>query len=766
MLANIGKIEDLRSLARSKARNFETKSVHPKLVDEYVSYGWTIDKEHSTSVRLRKGKQHGTYLEDRVWSLFYKMGFTHLSGNGGGKLYISPKENNSPKNQIDVVAIDDEVAIAIECKSADQYSRRPQFQDELGKFSLIRERFINTINSQYPGRKRQVVLAMFTSKIALSDKSDKERAREAKIMLFDNTDLEYYECLVHHLGPAAKYQLLSDMLPGKTIPGLEIKVPAIRTKMGGAYCYTFSISPEYLLKIAYVSHRSKGKASDINTYQRMLNRKRLSDIAEYIQEDGIFPTNIVINIEKNRLNFHRIQQDADPKRNPDSGLLGWLDIRPTYKSAWIIDGQHRLFAYSGHERAAQSLVSVLAFEGLLPSTQAELFVDINSRQKRVPPSLLQELYAEMHWDSENPEERVRAIISKAIQELEADPESPFFKKILKADADADDLCCITLSSIFGAVNKADFYISGKKHGSIIEYGPLWAGDNEATLKRTVYILRNWFNTIRLKAQDWWDKGKGSGGGLAMNDGIICCINVLRSVFQHLDTTNHKLIHLDNEDLFNLTKKYAEILGDYYASLSEEERKRFRDLRAIQGQTTRTRRCQKAIHDRIPSFSPQGLDKFLQEEKSETNKKGKEIIDYIEITLQKLIIEELMREYGTQETEWWILGIPKTVRTKAAKLFEDDDARRGGKEHYFDLIDYRDIAVKNWSMFESLLAYGKAGNKDKRTSWMNFINEKRKIVAHSTSGVTLSIDDLNQLEEYKNWLDNRIIGSKEDSSIIQ
>jgi len=763
MLENIEKLEDSRSLARAKARTFETKSVHPKLVDEYTSNGWTIDKAHRASVRLKKNKPHGTYLEDRVWSLFYKMGFTHLSGNGGATLYMSPKDPNSPKNQIDIVAIDNEVAIAIECKSADQFSKRPQFQDELGKFSLIRERFINTINTQFPGSKRQVVLAMFTSKITLSEKPDKERARQAKILLFDNVDLDYYESLVHHVGPAAKYQLLSDMLPGKTISGLEIKVPAVRTKMGGAYCYTFSISPEYLLKIAYVSHRSKGKASDINTYQRMLNKRRLSDIAEYISEDGIFPTNIVINIEKNRLNFQRVHQDPDPKRDPDSGLLGWLTVRPTYKSAWIIDGQHRLFAYSGHERAEQSLVSVLAFEGLLPSKQAELFVDINSRQKRVPPSLLQELYAEMHWDSENPEERVRAIISKAIQDLEANPESPFFKRIQKADTDANELCCITLSSIFGAMNKTDFYISGKKQGAVIEYGPLWAGDNDATLARTIYILQKWFDTVRLKAQDWWDKGKGQGGGLAMNDGIICSVNVLRSVFQHLDATGHKLIHLDNEDLFDRIKQYAEILGEYYASLSEEERRRFRDLRGIQGQTTRIRRCQKAIHDRLPRFNPPGLEKFLQEEKAETNKRGKEIIDNIEVTLQKLIIEELKREYGPQDSEWWILGIPKTVRTKVANLFEADDAKRGGKEYYFDLIDYRDIAVKNWGIFESLLAYGKAGNKDKRTSWMNFVNEKRKIVSHSSSGITLSIDDLNQLEEYKKWLQNQVIGSKEDSS---
>jgi len=50
---------------------------------------------------------------------------------------------------------------------------------------------------------------------------------------------------------------------------------------------------------------------------------------------------------------------------------------------------------------------------------------------------------------------------------------------------------------------------------------------------------------------------------------------------------------------------------------------------------------KAIHDRLPVLTRRAW-KYLQEEKAETNKRGKEIIDHIEVTLQKLIIEELKR----------------------------------------------------------------------------------------------------------------------------
>jgi DNA sulfur modification protein DndB len=750
MLNNVIPIDELVGLARARARDYETRTVNPALVDQLSAEGWTEDKRNKKSVRLRKPKAHGTYLEDRVWILFYRMQFPLLSGKGGAELVLEPKDPESPTTQIDVAALDTEIAVAIECKSAESMAKRPQFQNDLAKHGLIRERFTACSRTQFPApHKRQVVLAIFLSNILLSD-NDRARAKDQNIIVFDEHDLEYYENLVTHLGPAARYQFLADMLPGKTVPGLELRLPAIKTKMGGFNCYSFAITPDYLLKISYVSHRSKGKRSDVSTYQRMLQKNRLNRIREYITDNGIFPTNIVINIDKNRLQFERIHQEGDPE---DSGVAGWLSIRPTYKSAWIIDGQHRLFAYSGHERATKSRLSVLAFDGLAPSEQARLFIDINAKQKSVKQSLLQELYAELHWDADDDAIRVRAIISKAIQDMDRDPESPLFQRIQTADVGKDAIRCISLTSVYGAIEKAGFHIAKEKKGHVLEYGPLWAGDNDSTLKRTEYLLNNWLNTIRIAASDWWDKGAGEGGGLAMNDGIITCINVLRSVIQHLD--NKKLIHFDNEDLFQVLKKYAVAVGAYLGAFTEQERKVFRDLRGIQGQTRRRRNCERAIRGVIPDFNPTGLDQFVQQEKAQTNIKGKEIIDRIERTLQKVVLEELRRECGDEETGWWMTGVPKAVRVKVSERFEEDEGKRGSKENYFDLIDYAKIALQNWELFEPLLAYDKAGKKENRIHWLNIVNEKRNIVSHPSAAITLTLEDLAMLEEYDRWLTGRI-----------
>lgn len=276
----------------------------------------------------------------------------------------------------------------IECKSSESFNRRPQFQAELAKLAEMKERAGRAVNEQWPAQhKRQLVQLFFLQNINISD-TDRERAKLLNIFLFDEQDLDYYEKLVTHIGPAAKYQLFADMLPGRSVSGLKIRVPCVRAKMGGYNCYTFPISPEYLLKISYVSHRSKGKASDVHTYQRMVAKSRLKKIREYISDKGVFPTNIVVNLDKECLTFERSEQINSSDEQEMSGTLGWLNIKPTYKSAWIIDGQHRLFAYSGHDRAKNSHLSVLAFEGIPPSVQAQLFVDINAKQKSVKASLL------------------------------------------------------------------------------------------------------------------------------------------------------------------------------------------------------------------------------------------------------------------------------------------------------------------------------------------------------------------------------------------
>jgi DNA sulfur modification protein DndB len=750
MLDNVHEAKELRSLALLKKQEYDFISVKKADLQEALDQGWQVQREGKTRIRLRRPKRKDVLLEDRVWTLLYKMGFTHLSGKGGATLTLDPDNPDSPANQIDVVGLDAEVAIAIECKTADSPKKYPEFQQYLAKHSVIRERFAKAVHKRFPlPYKRIPVLAIFTWDFILTDK-DIERAKCEKVVLFNENDLDYYLQLVAHLGPAAKYQLFADMLPGRTIHGLKISLPAIRARMGKYTCYNFSITPEYLLKIAYVSHRAKGKATDVDTYQRMIKKTRLKKIREYITEQGIFPTNIVINFENRRhVQFDLGQQEG----SPDGAKYGTLHLKPAYRAAWIIDGQHRLFAYSGHERASTSYLNVLAFEALPPHRQAQLFIDINHEQKSVKQNLLQELYAELHWEAEDEDTRVGAIISKAIQVLDEQKDSPFYERILWSDDIRTPKRCITLNALFRAINQPKMFIVKNK----VEYGPLWAGENAKTLKRTVHVVKQWFNFIRGGANEWWDLGGEEGGGLAMNDGITICSAVLRSVIQDLSSKGINVIQTSDDEVVELLRPFGQALGEYLGRLSADERRSFRlSSRGVQGQTAGRRRCEKALHEKFSDFEPPGLKEQLELEEAETNKQAYDIIQRIEKTIHSIIIDALKAEYSDGDS-WWFNGVPSQVRKKIVERIEDERGK-GGREDYFDLIDFRRITMENWSIFQDVLAYGK-GNKEKRTEWIVKLNELRNIVMHPAKRRTITFDQLTLLREYDEWLQKRVTGEE-------
>ena len=758
MLTNVSPAEQLRGLASRNAKSDEFKSVRHPLVDEEVAKGWAVAKKNKTTTRLRQAKSHDKLLEDRVWTLMYRMGFKFLSEQGGAHQLLSQDDPEGPDNQIDVVAIDDEVTFAIECKSSAKPKKFGDFSGDLAKHVALRDRFTSSVREQFPpGSKRPSVFAFWTSGIIVTD-NDSKRAESERVPMFDEKDLEYYEQLVGQIGIAARFQFLADVLQRREVPGLEITVPAIRTKMGSFTAYTFSVSPEYLLKIAFVSHRAKGKASDIDAYQRMLKKGRLRSIRQYIADGGIFPTNIVVNIAEQRwITFDRSKQEGDSK----ASVYGWLHIRPAYRVAWIIDGQHRLFAYANHPLASKSVISVMAFVGLPASEQARLFVDINAEQRKVKQSLLQELYSELHWDAKEPEVRVQAILSKVIQGLDTDLESPFRGRILKADDARSDDRCISLTSIFRAMERGTFFIARTKKGEVVEYGPLWNIDNNGTVKRTLALLIGYFDAIRAEAVDLWTRGAGEGGGLAMNDGVTVCINVLRSICHHLQTVKHiKLSDLDDHELVEVVRPYSKLVGQHFASLTPNQVAQFRRLRGVQGQTTGTRRVEEVIRQSEVSFDPPGLGEHLQREKAQTTTRAFEEIQVIEQVLQTTILTELKNEFGKDEKDWWFNGVPKSVRKKVDDRINEEGGKKGGREQNFDLIDYRDIVHANWGIFEPTLARGK-GSKENRTKWIVEVNELRKPVVHASRGVSLPIteEQLALLQEIRSWLQESKMGTE-------
>jgi DNA sulfur modification protein DndB len=158
--------------------------------------------------------------------------------------------------------------------------------------------------------------------------------------------------------------LFSEMLPIKEVLGLRIRVPAIRGKMSSGHnFYSFSVNPEFLLRIGFVLRRTDTDLEASESYQRLVTRKRLQDVGKFIDGGGYFPNSIIVDIETKRTRPLKFELASHIEHDSDTSM-GVLHLPKAYRSAFIIDGQHRLLGYSNTKSKSHHTVPVVAFENM------------------------------------------------------------------------------------------------------------------------------------------------------------------------------------------------------------------------------------------------------------------------------------------------------------------------------------------------------------------------------------------------------------------
>ena len=361
---------------------------------------------------MRKEKSHDRAFEDRVWAAFARLQFTNLNRDRLLKLQYGKAPNQG--QQIDVFAADDEVALVIECKSTETI-RPGQFKKEIEAISGQRAGIIQRIQSEYPSYKVKFVLA--TNNYTVTDLISERLASEDIFHITEDT-VDYFLVLAEHLGAAAKYQLLGALFAGQKIPNLEPTVPAVRASMGGHTYYSFSIEPARLLKMAYVLHRNQANSALMPTYQRLIKKSRLKKVAGFVEEGGFFPNSILLNIETGKKKGGlRFDLAGRKTRSSGAAKIGLLYLPQTYRAAYVIDGQHRLYGYAKSDRADKDLIPVVAFLDLDRAEQVKLFMQINENQQAVPKNLRNTLNSDLLWESDDYRERTRALRLHIAQHL-------------------------------------------------------------------------------------------------------------------------------------------------------------------------------------------------------------------------------------------------------------------------------------------------------------------------------------------------------------
>ena len=711
--------DEIQKVKKTKSVPYMTKTIFASSLEDEKSEGWEIlsPMKDPKKLKVKKDKLQDEIFEDTIWVLLANLGFTTM--NRDRHFIMSYGDNDSQTQQIDVFAVDKETILFVECKSAISLTTS-NFKNTIEAYGKKIHGLQTEATKKFPNRKCKFIFA--TNNYIISH-NDEERLKASNFIHFNENTVTYYQKLVKHLGSSARYQLLGNLFAKTDIKGMDNQIPAIRGKMGGHTYYSFSIEPEKLLKIGYVLHRSEANSNLMPTYQRLIKKSRLNAVRKFINEDhGYFPNSIIISIDSKRpLQFDRSEKQV-------SGAvadLGILHLPKKYRSAYIIDGQHRLYGYSDSPYASSNSIPVVAFENLDQNEQVKLFMEINENQKSVSKKLRNILNADILWDSPKESEKRDALRLKIAQDLGEKSTSPLYGRINIDEDQGSEIKCITIECIRIAINVGNFLSKFDKHNITTQYGIFDLGQNNATLKLLYGFLEKCLDYVKTNSANEWNKGSTMNGILTINNGIGGLIRTINDIANFL-IDNQKINPMSDtiEYMASEAEYYLDPICRFINQLDEETRNDIKKSYGGNGPLHCWRYFQKAIHDDRPDFNPNGMVKYWEEHGKEFNSDSIRMLPIIEKAVKNLVREKLEECYDSK----WIKEIPQPVYTEANAHASKEEYETGETQDWWDhvtLLGIKSIITygKNWSnIFADIFTLDskKVGDKESKTDWLTLL----------------------------------------------
>lgn len=698
---------------------------------EYAtSEGWELVRENQNSDRYQKLKLHDEQLENEFWCLLYNFGYPNLNVGRNFQIEVTSNKRVTVSKQIDVFGYDHETIIVAECKSCEKRTKR-QLQKDIGDFIANQKPVANTLRRFLGSDFRQKIIWFFVTKNVEWSQPDLARAEEANIKVVTEKDLFYYKEIAKRIGKAARYQFHAEFLANIKVHALERKVFAMRTKLGAHKAYTFFASAETILPIAFVNHRDLRDPNAAPSYQRLIHRPRLKDIAGYLANGGFFPNAIILNFKK-RIRFDLLKPEDEFGITP-----GEMTLPDTYKSAWIIDGQHRLYGYTelGEDERGSHL-PFLAFENMSIADETKIFADINSKQKSVSKKLLDEITGEIKLDSADKREQLRAIASRAFDLLRDDEDGPFGDKVAGAEIKRGDGSILTIPYLVDATLQSGLLgkIVTASGSTTYVQGPLLWEDPREAITALSELLTEYFDLFRAANSHRWNAAKA--GKFATNVGVAALIRLLGDLIAFMSAKDHEdPRELHPKVIVEKIEKYVQPCIHYFQTIADDVlEQRFNVPFGAGGQRVFQHRLREIIHEKSATFVPPGFEEDLRKydatRRQEADRKVRDIVEAV----HRFVIRRLREAYGDKDNYLTLAVENKSILTKAfEKQVEADPEKQKDLATYLDFIDLRKIveAPKNWAHFKEELDVQlpdeHAGRKHIR--WFDDINKLRRVSAH-------------------------------------
>ena len=755
----------LGKLYKAKKSKYQHLSVDHSLAEDYVKEGWEIDgKLLKTKTKLRKLKIHSKKFEDDIWCQFYNLGYRTLNFDENFVLPFS--KNDEDKKQIDIIAVNDETILLVECKSSEKLKKAPSFKDEFDVLGHRIDGFKKALKQIF-GADKKIKYVFATRNLRMNtDSEDMKRLDNTNSLYYNNNTFDYVNNLIKNYKNASFYQFLGLVFKNEIINLNKIEIPAVNGKMGKKDYYMFSIEPSLLLKMGFILHRTRANESEFPTYQRLLVPSRLKGITKFIDDGGYFPNSIIINFntKKNKIKF-----EPHSKSSSSNSRTGMLKIPNAYGIAYIIDGQHRVYGYANSKYVKNNTIPVVAFDGLDSIEQLEIFMDINQNQKAVSPSLRLDLEEDLFWDSDRADSRLKALRSSITKKLSNSESSPLFNKI----SVGEDKAILTFKPFTTAIANSGLLPSARGNTYIEDslIGCLYNTNNQdhnqemnIAKKKIVDFIIQCYDYVEQSYAKIYNREKYF---IVSNRGTYAYITLIGDLNKFETEKSNLDKNTKSSDRFEKIKPYLKSLLDGLSKLSTEEEIKQLTLLGAGADIKWLRYFQSFVNASHPSYNPPELIDWKERQNEVYQSDGRKYIKEVERFMKKRILNNIKILFDDNwELEIETIQSACQLRANAEnkKNYKDGIKKRVEWTEMFSITDYKVLIEKYWTKkpepmsdnfvtFEKTFAIdiGIGTNKKELLKWISYFNSYRNQLAHEGSknkGINKKeVDELKSIHDH-------------------
>lgn len=236
-----------------------------------------------------------------------------------------------------------------------------------------------------------------------------------------------------------------------------------------------------------------------------------------------------------------------------------------------------------------------------------------------------------------------------------------------------------------------------------------------------------------------------------NRGTYAFVSLIASLNEHLIIDGSLLQTSTTKEQIEKMSLYFDILIDYLCNMPDDDKTQILLIKGAGADTLWLRMYQNAIHRKIPSYNPEGLEAWLETQDKDLQEEGKKYGKEIEILIKNRILNKLEDLYGSS----W----EKKINKIKGKCFErmDEDADSSEWTDYMNLQDYKDIIDSNWNVhkedddsyetFEkefSIRVTDSFKTKNDKQKWINDLISFSKAWT-TTKGRPLSLAEVNEIK---------------------